>query len=438
MFQSIMVDSFIKGLDPIDQKSISLNPGQIFNGKIIKIYPGQLATLIMNGVTLTAKLEAALIVGKRYWFQVEPGDGIPKLKVIESVRENGKSDSRASENLFSRIGVLSNRLTETVINYLAKEEIAFSVAQMKHGVEILQNVKIPTEEGLAILKVLIERDLPITSETFLAVKSVIEGKGLSIQLHELSEMLQVIKENHPVLQQLHHTIQIILKEATIKGDQNEVNHFPTKIAMLITRIGLQYERDVLQSIIQNGENREEVLLQVKSLLIKSQQIYLPSKLQEKINSILHRITAQQLLSVNHEGPITNYAVAIPLVLSGIPTDLSIQWQGKKQRNGELDPDHCRILFYINLEHLKETVIDVQIQNRIVSLHIINENVKPIKLISYLQPLLKEGLLNLDYQLSSIKWTQSIQSKTKDKKNVLHQENTYVQTSKAYQGVDIRI
>lgn len=433
-----MVDSFINGLDPIHQKSISLTSGQIFNGKIIKIYPGQLATLKMNGVTLTARLEAALTVDKRYWFQVEPGDGISKLKVIESVRENGKSDSRASENLFSRIGVSSNRLTEMVINYLAKEEIAFSVAQMKHGVEILQNVKIPKEDGLAILKVLIERDLPITSDSFLAVKSVIEGKGLSIQLHEFSEMLQVIKGNHPVLQQLHHTIQIILKESTIKDDQNEVKHFPTTIATLITRIGLQYERDVLQSINQNEENREGVLLQLKSLLIKSQQIYLPGKLEEKINSILHRITAQQLLSVNHEGPISNYAVAIPLVLSGIPTDLSIQWQGKKQRNGELNPDHCRILFYINLEHLKETVIDVQIQNRIVSLHIINENEKPIKLISYLQPLLKEGLLNLDYQLSSIKWSQSIQSKAKDKGNVLRQESTYVQTSKVYQGVDIRI
>lgn len=48
----------------------------------------------------------------------------------------------------------------------------------------------------------------------------------------------------------------------------------------------------------------------------------------------------------------------------------MEW--KNEKDGKIDSNYARILFYLNLEALKETVIDMQVQNRIVSIYVYNE------------------------------------------------------------------
>ena len=54
------------------------------------------------------------------------------------------------------------------------------------------------------------------------------------------------------------------------------------------------------------------------------------------------------------------------------TDVTLQWSGRKRKDGSIDPDYCRILFYLDLEQLKETVIDMQVQNRVIKISVLNE------------------------------------------------------------------
>lgn len=558
MFQANIVHSLLRGLDPIHQKSISLTPGQIFNGKILKLYPGQLASLQLGGLTLTAKLEAALTVGSRYWFQVQPGEGLPVLKVLEGSTQNEKPRGRESENILRQLGLSYSKQSEMLVKYLAKEEIPFTRAHVIRGAETLQNVGMLNEKGLSIIKLLVERNLPITPATFSAMNSVITGQGLVNQLQELSTLIQPLQGKEPLLQQFQQLLQSILNEANVKVDRHqildtlktfltenatdtqqrqsqvelqklgvidkqspeqllanvkvevtrtpadqlkqiwptltkaevqlslnkgEVGELLSKIVLekgvngertiqqlltlfsssivknsenlvfpqsedslgkqlvsLINRIGYQHERDAQQFLQQRSENSETFLMQLKAILVKTQQqVQMPPSIQDKVESILNRITGQQLLSVNQEGPITNHAVMVPLKLLGGNSDLTIQWEGKKENDGKLNPDHCRILFYLNLANLKETIIDVQIQNRVVSLHVINEQQKPAQLINALQPYLTRALNDLNYQLTSVKWTNPIQSSKSHYHNgSITPVNKYYQSQRPYQGVDIRI
>ena len=60
----------------------------------------------------------------------------------------------------------------------------------------------------------------------------------------------------------------------------------------------------------------------------------------------------------------------PFILS---TELSLMY---KQDGKGIDPDHCRMLFWLEMKHLKDVAVDVHIQNRIVSL--MDAQTQPLK------------------------------------------------------------
>jgi len=54
-----------------------------------------------------------------------------------------------------------------------------------------------------------------------------------------------------------------------------------------------------------------------------------------------------------------------------------------------------------MESMKETVIDMQVQNRVVSVTVFNENNDIIPLAEPLKAALKKGLAEKEYQLSGV-------------------------------------
>lgn len=97
---------------------------------------------------------------------------------------------------------------------------------------------------------------------------------------------------------------------------------------------------------------------LKPLLLKLLNEQIPASIKEMAEQVLNRITAQQILS-QENGPIQNLLLTLPINLGSTQTDLTLQWSGRKTKDGKIDPDYCRVLFYLELERLKETVIDMQ-------------------------------------------------------------------------------
>ena len=66
-------------------KALTFKPGQILNGKILKLFPNSVATLQVGSQKVVAQLEASLEANEKYWFQVQSGEGKGQIEA------NGKS-----------------------------------------------------------------------------------------------------------------------------------------------------------------------------------------------------------------------------------------------------------------------------------------------------------------------------------------------------------
>ena len=199
-------------------------------------------------------------------------------------------------------------------------------------------------------------------------------------------------------------------------------------------LGLQLEH-VLANLSGGGsEALTEDLETLKPLLLKLLNEQHPSAVKDMAEQILNRLTAQQVLSQDN-GPMQNLLLTLPLNLGSSQTDLTLQWSGRKTKDGKIDPDYCRILFYLELENLDETVIDMQIQNRVIKVTVINEQNETIEAAAsnYLD-VLKDKLQVMDYKLSGVLFQNTARAKNVGSK----QKSLPFSETGTYSGVDIRI
>ena len=147
-------------------------------------------------------------------------------------------------------------------------------------------------------------------------------------------------------------------------------------------------------------------------------------------SIISRMNGLQLLS-GENGPQHQLLMQVPLEFLGKRMDATLEWNGRMKEDGKIDSDFARIMFYLQLDSLKETVVDMQVQNKIVTINLFNDDQTIETIANKLKPTLKEGLATAGYQLSGI----FIKTFAQQKMSSLWPNNS---SSSKEQGVDIRI
>jgi hypothetical protein len=157
------------------------------------------------------------------------------------------------------------------------------------------------------------------------------------------------------------------------------------------------------------------------------------------NAEIRELAEKLVLKMNHtalvsweQSSIMNIVQQFPLYLFGRHTDITVQWMGREKEKGKIDSDHCRILFYLQLGNLKETLVDMHVQNRIISLSIWNEHQSVNNFSQSLIPELKESLQRMNYQLSSVKIKKPENHDSISRKKMLDMQNV------SYTGVDLKI
>ncbi|AIF45468.1 hypothetical protein [Virgibacillus sp. SK37] len=168
---------------------------------------------------------------------------------------------------------------------------------------------------------------------------------------------------------------------------------------------------------------------VKQLLI---QILSNSDLSitEQSQKLLHYINGMQLNSVmdTPDGIAAN--LLLPGEKIGLKNDLELDFKGKRKDNGEIDPDYCHIIFYLELANLKDTIIDMNIQKRNINLTVFNQSGHLNHLPESLKTVLKNKLKELDYNLTHIQLKNgNIEGFKRGEQSV---------TQHPYKGVDFRI
>lgn len=205
----------------------------------------------------------------------------------------------------------------------------------------------------------------------------------------------------------------------------------------LQQLGMQHESSVKQMMQQDlllqGKNvQQETNLKAELMnLLQTQQ--LSASAREQAEFLIHRITGYQMTSQEQQGPLQHLLIQVPVAMFQKYQDVTIQWSGSETKDGQMNEDHCRILFYLHLDSLKEVVVDVQIQNRIVTVNIFNESPKPFSVAAVWGPMLKEKMEEMNYQLSGINWKQPEKIASQQMKAASEYE-----MPRTYKGVDFRV
>lgn len=281
------------------------------------------------------------------------------LQLVKMAVETNNSIDRAiAQSILNKLGIQGNEITDLQSQFQALSNGKKDIANLI--VKLFENKNITTEQ-LMLLK---SKLTPIENE--LINKIQLQSNNTPINWETGKDVLRSFRQ-------------------------------------IMNSLGVQFEHAIGSAL--SAPQLDTNLHTLKPLLMQAlvEEALTPDQ-KKKIEQLLNRITGQQLISSTEQGPIQQLIMQMPIQLGNQLTDLTMQWNGRKKKNGEIDPDYCRIIFYLELSQLKETLVDVNVQNRIINIHIINETPELELMVKSFQPILKVQLDQLDYHLSGIKVT----------------------------------
>ncbi|WP_336822454.1 hypothetical protein [Sporosarcina sp. USHLN248] len=166
---------------------------------------------------------------------------------------------------------------------------------------------------------------------------------------------------------------------------------------IITSMGFNYEASLAGK--EADFDRLSAALKPQLILLSQDQSVSP-QLREVAEQLLFRMNGPMMQSgeVGHNQQIV---MQLPLEFLGKRIDATLQWNGRMKEDGKIDADYARILFYLDLQSLEKTIVDMVVQNRIISITVFNadESIKQIGMP--IVERLKKGLSEIDYQFSGI-------------------------------------
>ncbi|QDQ01713.1 hypothetical protein FOH38_15190 [Lysinibacillus fusiformis] len=196
---------------------------------------------------------------------------------------------------------------------------------------------------------------------------------------------------------------------------------------VLKSLGISYEASLANKSADLQSIAHQLKPQLHTLL---QEVQVTPQLREAAEMLMTRMNGMQLAS-GESGHQHQLIMQVPLEFFGKKMDATLQWNGRMKDDGKIDANYARILFYLQMESMQETVIDMQVQNRVVTVTIFNENFDIIPLAEPLKAALKIGLAEKEYQLSGVFIKQFEKAKPEKMTAVVEQQE-------GHSGVDFRI
>lgn len=404
----------------------SLKPGQLVFGKVEKYLQNDTAMVRVGNVRLVANMKADLSDADRYWFEVRSkGNEGMELKVVEAVGEND------SAQLFLKsLHLPETNQTKQLVEFFLSKNLPFSKEQLQAAASWI-SPQSDTSKEFAALEWMLKKDLPFTKQIFQSLVAVLEPESFYQQLTEINRYLdQSSFSSFKSIQELKQLITSIINNHSIHelGTGAEVKHM---LQTLIQSLGLEYEREV-QMWVNGRQDSSEPISSLKPLLMRA-MTELGSGGKE-LEIILQRLTGMQLLSQDPTGPVQQMVMQLPISFGDKNSDITLQWKGRKNSKGQIDPNYCRIMFYLDLQSMNETVVDMQIQNKVIHLSVMNDTKGIESVVKAFTPALKEKLTKIGYTLSFIKVTPFVE-KSKGKQRQANPIELSMELSKR---VDIKV
>ncbi|QSB08207.1 hypothetical protein JTI58_14290 [Lysinibacillus fusiformis] len=196
---------------------------------------------------------------------------------------------------------------------------------------------------------------------------------------------------------------------------------------VLKNLGISYEATLGNKSADLHMIAHQLKPQLHTLL---QETNTTPQLKEAAEMLMTRMNGMQLSS-GENGHQHQLIMQVPLEFFGKKMDATLQWNGRMKDNGKIDANYARVLFYLQMASMQETVIDMQVQNRVVTVTVFNENSEIQSLAEPLKAALKVGLAEKNYQLSGVFIKQFDKGQTEKVSPVVEQREEQ-------SGVDIRV
>lgn len=244
-----------------------------------------------------------------------------------------------------------------------------------------------------------------------------------------STLLKVFDQLSPDLQKEIQGMRIKMDSTDAKQIQSLISRMEGEVQALLEQTWSPKHKQVLQywqfihSLYSQGNTGKQFFTGIQGLLslltpnLELEGTYpsltgLLSSVANQTKDAPIKSQTQQLLQVlnglllstiqDQTDPYRQFSLQIPGEIFGLKEDVVMDFEGKGDEKGNLEPAFCRIMFYLSMPHLKETVIDMNVQNKTVGLTVYHPNpdlLTPV--VSNLKPSLQDGLKKQNYHLSSI-------------------------------------
>ncbi|AIQ59246.1 hypothetical protein [Paenibacillus borealis] len=160
----------------------------------------------------------------------------------------------------------------------------------------------------------------------------------------------------------------------------------------------------------------------------------PPAVKEAAGQLVQQLTGQQLLlNTDRTAPFAQVTMFLPLRGPDGQETASVHIQSRRGRKGELDAANCRLWFDLDMKQLGQTMVDVQVVDRIVSLKLHNNEPWVLELLEGRREDIKTAVESIGYQLSSLR-TEPLPELSAAAAPA--KQSDYVPDS--YKGVDYRI
>ncbi|MFS0574244.1 hypothetical protein AB1K83_01285 [Sporosarcina sp. 179-K 3D1 HS] len=235
------------------------------------------------------------------------------------------------------------------------------------------------------------------AEPFAAVSGQTPGERLAaLTGQQGTERLESLirlaeRSDNPVMQKM------VQAAETAMANALDGRTIKEAIQTVVRSFGLHYEAELATKEPDIPRLAESLKPQLLALM---RDTAVTPAVREMAEALVMRMNGP-LIQSGEVGVQHQLVMQVPLELFGRKIDSTLQWSGRMKEDGKIDPEYARVLFYLDLESIEKTVIDMQVQNRIVSVTIFNEDDTLKAIGAPMLDMLKKGLDQAGYTLSGV-------------------------------------
>lgn len=388
MINGALIHRILQNPSALAGASMEIRPGQILKGKVLELLPGSQAIVQLEKIKVVSRLEASLRPGDKAWFQVQPNQGKVVLKLLADEGKCSQKDDPLL-SLASSLGLGDNPEYKMLLERIVNEQIPLSKEHIYQLKELLRELGIDQNIVEATL-VALKREIPLARDVIQGLSAFLFGSDIIDLMNELKNEVRHWKAE-PSNEQTENLLEKLqMKLDSLLQFRSDPIRSGPDLARWFHEIGVHWENQIGREQPLENDSLKSILLQLKDAL--------PLESSAKLLSF---VTGQQLFLAPSESVFQQLILHIPF----LPFEHAFaQVEGKKKPNGELDPDNCRLLFYLQFPHLGNLLLDVRIIERMVGVEFHGEEKRLTAHLLDFKQELQRSLQAQGYRLSSVKIT----------------------------------